>query len=110
MKERSAALSSGHSVMTQSLFGLAQVLPLFFSFCCCDGDILSVVLRLFQVAQPSAPVDPLAPSFVSPPTPLSSVVANCSVQFPVQALGLHSHDVVSISLLDGPAGVQVCGS
>jgi hypothetical protein len=48
--------------------------------------------------------DPLAPSFVSPPTPVSVMTRKCSLRFALQALGLHEGDTVHISLTSGPAG------
>lgn len=58
---------------------------------------------------PSA-VDPMAPSFVVPPTPAagSQLVAKCQVSFSVQALGLHSGDHVTLAIQSpAPAGGQL---
>jgi hypothetical protein len=55
-------------------------------------------------AAPAAPVDPMAPSFVVPPTPASSIASACTSKFTVQALGLHQHDAITISLVSAPPG------
>jgi len=57
-----------------------------------------------QAAPPAGAVDPMAPSFVVPPTPSSSIASACESKFTVQALGLHQHDAISISLVSAPPG------
>jgi hypothetical protein len=52
-------------------------------------------------------VDPMAPSFVVPPTPSAAFSAPCRAEFTVQALGLHQHDSISISLVSGPPGSSI---
>jgi len=52
-------------------------------------------------------VDPMAPSFVVPPTPSTAYAAPCRAQFTVQALGLHQHDAIAISLESGPPGSSI---
>ena len=49
----------------------------------------------------------MAPSFVVPPTPASGYAAPCRAQFTVQALGLHQHDTIALSLVSGPPGSSI---
>jgi hypothetical protein len=55
----------------------------------------------------TAAVDPMAPSFVVPPTPSGAFSSPCSVQFTVQALGLHQHDKITLALVSGPPGSSI---
>ncbi|EKX30814.1 hypothetical protein GUITHDRAFT_149659, partial [Guillardia theta CCMP2712] len=58
--------------------------------------------------QPNAQdIDPMAPSFVVPPTPGGSFSSPCRAEFTVQALGLHQHDSITITLLNGPQGSSI---
>ena len=56
---------------------------------------------------PAGAIDPMAPSFVVPPTPGGSYASPCRAQFSVQALGLHQHDSITISLLSAPPGSSI---
>ena len=55
----------------------------------------------------TAAVDPMAPSFVVPPTPSGAFSSPCSAQFTVQALGLHQHDKITLALVSGPPGSSI---
>jgi len=49
----------------------------------------------------------MAPSFVVPPTPSGGYSSPCRAEFTVQALGLHQHDAITISLLSAPPGSSI---
>jgi len=49
----------------------------------------------------------MAPSFVVLPTPSGGYSSPCRAEFTVQALGLHQHDAITISLLSAPPGSSI---